>query len=240
MEIKPTLAWVMPMYGSIHRLVYESHMSAMGSLAKEGVIVTPKFVVVSNKMGLAGASNHITQAVIDLKPDYVFWTEMDMVLPSHTVTTLLKHAMEHNLDVLSGIYFLRGNGQPCLFKKVVEGSNFRYAHTPMITFPENALFEVGCPGVGCVLFKTNIFNKLKAPYWDDKEGECGQDMYFYTKLREAGIKVHADSTVICDQIDEDVPRLWTKLDYDKWLKSNEGGNNGFIHSSNKDIIPVKA
>ena len=241
MEIvkKPTLAWVMPMYGNIHRLVYESHMSAMGSLAKDGVVVTPKFVVVSNKMGLAAASNLITQSCINNKPDYVFWTEMDMVLPAHTVTTLLKHAIEHDISVLSGVYFLRGNGQPCLFKKVLDSSKFRYAHTPMLTFPENALFEVGCPGVGCVLFKTEVFDKLKQPYWDDKEGECGQDMYFYTKLREAGVKVYADSTVICDQIDEDVPRMWTKEDYKIWLESNDGGNNGFIHSDN-NFISVKA
>ena len=225
----------MPMYGNIHRLVYESHMSAMGSLAKEGIVVIPKFVVVSNKMGLAGASNYITEACLQTKPDYVFWTEMDMVLPSNTVTTLLKHAIEHDLDVLSGVYFLRGTGQPCLFKKVLDSPIHHFAHTPMVTFPENAIFEVGCPGVGCVLFKTSVFEKLSKPYWDDKEGECGQDIYFYTKLREAGVKVHADSTVICDQIDEDVPRLWTKHDYQKWLEKNEGGNNGFIHSDNNYI-----
>lgn len=233
------MAWVMPVYGPIHRLVYESHMAAMGALAKQGIVVEPKFVVVSNKMGLAGASNKITESVMDLKPDYIFWTEMDMILPSHTVTTLLKHATEHNLDVLSGIYFLRGNGQPCLYKKVVEGSAFKYAHTPMLTFPKDALFEVGCPGVGCVLFKTEVFNKIEAPYWDDKEGECGQDMYFYTNLRNAGVKVYADSTVICGQIDDDVPRLWDEKDYEVWLRSNEGENHGYIQGDTKDVISIK-
>lgn len=238
MAIKPsTLAWVMPVYGSIHRLVYESHMSAMGSLAKDGIVVIPKFVVVSNKMSLASASNAITSACIQNKPDYVFWTEMDMVLPSHAVTNLLKHAIDHNLEVVSGVYFLRGNGQPCLYKKVVEDTKYPYAHTPMITFPEKALFEVGCPGVGCVLFKTSVFEKLQEPYWDDQEGKCGQDMYFYTKLREAGVKVYADSTVICDQIDEDVPRLWGKKDYKEWLIANEGENHGFIHSTD-NCIPI--
>jgi len=232
---KPTLAWAMPMYGSVHRLVYESHMTAMGSLAKEGIVVTPKFVIVSNKMGLASASNKITQAILDQKPDYIFWTEMDMVLPAYTVTRLLKHAQQYNIDVLSGVYFLRGSGQPCLFKKVLEEKENPFYHTQMGTFPKNAIFEVGCPGVGCVLFKREVFEQLEFPYWDDRQGRCGQDIYFYTKLREKGIKVYADSSVICDQIDEDEPKLWTSKEYEEWLRKEGGHRSGFLQDDTKSI-----
>ena len=229
---KPTLAWVMPVYGNIHRTVYESHMAAMGNLAKNGVVATPKFVCVTNKMGLASASNAIVNAVLEVGCDYVFWTEMDMLLPSQGPITLLEHAIKYKLDVLSGVYFLRGSGQPCLFRKVVEVEN-PYAYTPFITYPNNAIFEVGCPGMGCVLFASSVFEQIAKPWFDDQEGMCGQDMYFYTKLRDKGIKIHADSTVVCGQIDEDEPKIWGLETYTEWAKGHS--SSGFVNSTVKTV-----
>lgn len=232
----PTLAWVMPVYGEIHRLVYESHMAAMGSLAKEGIVCTPKFVCVTNKMGLATASNMITDQILDLKPDYVFWTEMDMILPGHAVTTLLKHILKYDLKVLSGVYFLRGSGEPCLYRRIIGNKEHKYAHTRLATFPKNTIFPVGVPGVGCVMFKREIFEGLKKPIWDDQEGECGQDMFFYTNLADAGIQVYADSSVICEQIDTDEPQMWGEKQYNEWLKlvKDNGGGYGFLQCEADD------
>lgn len=240
-EKLPTLAWVMPVYGEIHRLVYESHMCAMGALAKEGLVVTPKFICVTNKMGLATASNMITDQILELKPDYVFWTEMDMILPSYTVTRLLKHIQQYDLKVLSGVYFLRGSGEPCLYRQCISNKEHKYAHTRMATFPKNSIFPVGVPGVGCVMFKREVFEGLKKPIWDDQEGECGQDMYFYTNLREKGIQVYADSSVICDQIDTDEPKMWGLSDYNKWLIAQEkqGGAYGFLHCADEHCIKLE-
>lgn len=237
MNEHPTLAWVMPVYGNIHRLVYESHMAALGSLVKDGITVIPKFVMVTNKMGLSSASNMIVKAVLELKPDYIFWTEMDMVLPSHSVRTLYKNMTTHNLDVLAGVYFLRGNGQPCLYKQIVWSKANPYSHTPIFTFPKNAIFQVGCPGMGCVLLKREVFEKLEEPWFDDQEKKCGTDMYFYHNLSEKGVKVYADSSVLCDQIDEDTPRVWGLEDYNKWILE-KGPKLGFIHSD-KNYIPVE-
>jgi hypothetical protein len=217
----PTVIFACPTYGPIHRRVYESHLAAVGGLAKEGIIVTPKSVVVTGKMGLASASNEIVRAALALKPDYVFWTEMDMVLNGDTIRTLLKHAIQYDLDVLAGIYPLRGSGQPCLYRRNNIKGHSRFAHTPLTNFPENAIFPLeGCPGVGCVLFKTSVFEKVAEPWWDDQEGKCGQDIYFYTMLNEAGVKVWVDSSVIVQQIDDDEPRLWTREDMHKWQIEN--------------------
>jgi hypothetical protein len=173
-------------------------------------------------MGLASASNAIVEAALQINTDYVFWTEMDMILPPHTIATLLKHAQQYDLPVLSGVYFLRGNAQPCLYRKSPHKGASRYAHTIMTVFPKDSLFPVDVPGVGCVLFKTEVFKKISKPWWDDQEGTCGQDMYFYTKCREAGIKVYADSTVICGQIDDDEPKMWDEAEYLKWRETHAG------------------
>jgi hypothetical protein len=227
-EKLPTLAFVTPTYGPIHRRVYESHLAAVGSLAKNGIICEPKSIIVTGKMGLASASNEIVRGLLATKPDYAMWVEQDMILPANSIVNLLEHAMKYDLDVLSGVYFLRGSGQPCLFRKLKTGAN-KYAHAQVTTFPKNSIFELkGTPGVGCVLFKTSIFEKLQEPWWDDQEGACGQDIYFYTHLLEAGVKVWVDSSVICDQIDDDEPKVWSTKDYDEWLKTHGGG--GFIHS----------
>lgn len=230
----PTLMFCTPTYGPVHRRVYESHLAAIGGLAKEGVIVEPKSVVVTGKMGLAAASNEIVRAAIALKPDYVFWTEMDMLLTGSTIRTLLKHAIKYDLDVLSGVYFLRGNGQPCLFRRNNMPGYSEYSHTPLTSFPENSIFQLeGTPGVGCVLFKTSVFEKIEEPWWDDQEGKCGQDIYFYTKLHKAGVKVWVDTSVIVDQQDEDEPRIWTKEDFKKWQADNL--HRGFLQDGTNAI-----
>lgn len=236
----PTLMFACPTYGPIHGRVYASHITAIGALAKDGYFVKPHIVTVTRKMGLAAASNEMVRIAIASKVDYIFWTEMDMVLPSDAITTLLKHAIKYNLDGVSGVYFLRGTSEPCLYLPMPHNwTENPYAHTRLSTFPKNALFPIGCPGVGCALFKRETFEKLDYPYWEDKSGPKGHgtDIYFYTKMREKGLQMWADSSVICDQIDEDEPTVYNLESYEKWLHS-EKSIGGFVYSGHDKVIQL--
>lgn len=236
----PTLMFACPTYGPIHGKVYASHLTAIGSLAKEGYVVKPHIVAVTRKMGLAAASNEITKVAIASNVDYIFWTEMDMLLPHYAITRLLKHAIQYDLDGVSGVYFLRGSSEPCLYVPLPESwIDNPFAHSRLTTFPENSLFKIGCPGVGCALFKREVFEKLTYPYWADKPGEQGHgtDIYFYTKMREAGMQMWADSSVICGQIDDDEPTEYNVDTYMKWLHSDQI-KGGFIFSANDKAIKL--
>ena len=150
-------------------------------------------------------------------PDFthIFMTEMDMILPPDTITKLL--ALDK--DMASGLYFLRsdiqaGRGQPCLYKKAplreatdqAKRSFNPYYHTPVTLFNKNDPFQVDCAGLGCVLFKREVFEKLEYPWFDLKAGTdvkigYGSDMYFYHHARKAGFELWVDPSVQCKQID---------------------------------------
>jgi len=236
----PTLMFACPTYGPIHGRVYASHLTVLGSLAKEGYVVKPHVVAVTRKMGLAAASNELVKVAIASNVDYIFWTEQDMILPADAITKLLKHAIQYNLDGVSGVYFLRGSSEPCLYLPLPNNwVDNKYAHTRLSTFPPNALFKIGCPGVGCALFKRETFEKLEFPYWEDKAGTLGHgtDIYFYTKMREAGMQMWADSSVICDQIDEDEPTTYNLESYTKWLNSDQS-KGGFVYNGHDTVIQL--
>lgn len=229
LDSRPTVMFAMPHYGiAIHRLVYESHLAAVAHATNEGIGIRYSSIGVTNKMNLAAAQNGLIEYALAMKPDFVFITEQDMIIPNRSITHLMQQAIDNNLDIVSGVYFLRGSGEPCLYTKDLRKDDGQYGHSPMLTFPKDKLFEVGCCGFGCVLMRTSIFEKLDKPWFDDQEGKHGTDMYFYANTRRKGFKVWADSSLLVDQIDEDEPRMWGYADYKKWLKKKGGHRAGFI------------
>ena len=175
-------------------------------------------------------------------PDFthLFFTEMDMILPHDCIVKLL--ALDK--DMVSGVYFLRSNlqaarGQPCLYKKAtaveaargIKKESSPYMHSPVSLFPQEKPFRVDCAGLGCVLFKREVFEKLPYPWFDLKAGAedkigYGSDMYFYTHARRHGLELWIDPTVQCGQIDY----YETDISDYKWQLDNNPGfaSRGFI------------
>ena len=147
------------------------------------------------------AENGLVQDFLaDPSYTHLFFTEMDMILPPETLPTLL--ALDK--PIASGIYFLRnGRGQPCLFQKVLTSRDNPYVFSPVSAFPTDRPFRVDHTGLGCVLFKREVFEhpKMVYPWFDLAATKYGSDMYFFTNVKEAGIEVWADPSVRCSQID---------------------------------------
>jgi len=182
-------------------------------------------------------------------PDFthIFMTEMDMILPPDTITKLL--ALDK--DMASGLYFLRsgiqaGRGQPCIYKKasVVEASKQAlraanpYYHTPITLFNTEGPFQVDCAGLGCLLVKRHVFEKLEYPWFDLKAGTdikigYGSDMYFYHHAKNAGFELWVDPSVQCKQIDY----YETDIEDYKWQLDNNPNfaKAGFIVGTKKDL-----
>ena len=178
------------------------------------------------KIGAAGISDRQythsaqNQLVADFLDDpeltHLFMTEMDMILPADTLIKLI----ELDKSVAAGIYFLRnGRGQPCLYQKVLTSKANPWVHSPVTAFPMTEPFRVDNPGLGCVLFQRDVFAKLEEPYFDLKAKNYGSDMYFFSKVKWAGVEVWAHPGVMCDQIDYKVE---TFADYAKRLKEEPG------------------
>ncbi len=199
---------------------------------------------ITDRMYTMSAENRIVREFLAAEPamTHLFMTEADMVLPHDCIVKLA----ELDKDIASGVYFLRsdvaeGRGQPCLYKKAamiparVDKVNTQatspYAHTPITLFPQNEPFRVDCSGLGCVLIKRQVFEKLPEPWFNMNEGTNGKigfgsDIYFYKHAKDHGIELWVDPSVQPGQIDYYV----TDIEDYKWqLDNNPGfGAKGFI------------
>jgi len=124
-----------------------------------------------------------------INSDYVLWLDSDMVLPSTAAIRLL----EHNQDIVGCNYLKRTKPlKPVAYKNIEDWDSFL-----PLTIEEN-LVEVEGVGMGCILMKTEIFNKIKKPYFEFTYNEksddwLGEDFNLLKKLREVGYKVYIDT-----------------------------------------------
>lgn len=226
------VAWCIPNYGPIFSQVYASHLAAIAYASRtfhvERLGELP-MIGATDRMYITNACNRIVEEALQVDVTHIFWTESDMLLPKDVIPKLL-NLRKH---IASGVYFLRGgSGQPCLYKRTpTETKENPYLHTPITIYDERGPFRVDCPGMGCVLMETDIFRKIEKPWFDLKSNSAGkmdgygQDLYFYTKVRWAGIEVWVDPSVICDQIDTYIVGY---ADYRKRLMENKEPFGGFI------------
>lgn len=231
------VVWAMVAYGPFpYAPVYTSHMRAIAYASR---YFATQFVDGSCVRGAGSsdraythaAENQVVQDFLDI-PDatHIFMTEMDMILPDDILTKLV--ALD--VDAASGVYFLRnGNGQPCLYKKTVTPASNPYPYSPVSLFPTTQPFRLnGCPGLGCVLIKRHVFERMERPWFDLKErnprtGEgYGSDMYFWTNFRRAGFDVWVDPTADCCQIDYQIVGI---ADYYRRLREDpDFARQGYI------------
>ena len=68
------------------------------------------------------------------------------------------------------------------------------------------LIEIHGGGMGCILVKTHVFERLRYPWFDwvnysDKHrGMLSEDLFFCEKLRKAGIPRYVDTRVSCGHL----------------------------------------
>lgn len=196
-------------YGPLWAPAVSSWLACIAHTANNLVTMTTAGKIsgagITDRMYTHSAENTLVKDFLNI-PDatHLFFTEMDMLLPEDAILKLL----EMDVDIASGIYFLRnGGGQPCLYKKLITTKGNQYMHTPVSMFPQDEPFRIDCPGFGCVLFKRSVFETLAFPWFDLKEVGYGSDMFFYTNARNAGIEVWATPKVMCGQIDYTVVTL---------------------------------
>ena len=212
------VCWVMPTYGPIFSPVYSSHLLAIAYASRTMEVGEIAGVGATDRMYTHSAENFLVRGFLS-EPSWthLFMTESDMLLPKATLPKLL--ALDK--PIAAGLYFLRGgNGQPCLYYKTLTPADNPYPHAPVTAFPTERPFLLqpgggGCPGLGCVLIRREVFEAIEFPWFDLKESNYGSDMYFYTKVRQAKIEVWIDPTVRCDQIDYTIASF---ADYEKRLK----------------------
>lgn len=164
----------------------------------------------------ATARNRIAQMAIDKRKDYVLMVDNDVVIPKDA----LQNLCEENKEVVLGYYAHRDadniyRGRTCVCKMYDENGNlhFNYPLESEYTAEELAkLREEGKTtvrihggGMGCAFIRTDIFRRIKYPWYDwvnypNGKGMLSEDLYFCEKLKNKHIPIYTDVRVNCGHL----------------------------------------
>ena len=163
----------------------------------------------------AKARNRIANMAIDRKADYVLMVDNDVVLPKDALCNLLDGGKE----VVFGYCAHRGagniyDGMTTVFRLYDDNGNayFSYPKESMYSGQElkkfcedgNHKIQVHGAGTSCVIIKTDVFQKIKYPWFKwveyDKKRQLSEDLYFCSQCKKAKIPMFVDSRVSCGHI----------------------------------------
>lgn len=139
------------------------------------------------------ARNHAAQLAIEEKCSWLFFIDDDVVPPPDAFFKL----SAHKKDIVSGLYLRR-------HPPVVPCMQVNYKWVTTFSFP--ALLEVDFVGAGCLLISTEVFKKMKRPWFEwrcdrpdlPETERLSEDFAFCRDAKQAGYKVLVDTSVQCE------------------------------------------
>lgn len=191
--------------------IYPDTFKSIYDLNTSGNEVSFEFV---RGYDVATARNRIAQRALDLGVDYVLMVDNDVVLPDDALLNLISHGE----NVCLGYYAHRDTdniyrGRTCLCKLYDDkgAAYFNYPLESEYTAKElhdmadngEHIIRIHGGGMGCALIKTDVFKRLKYPWYDwvnyggKFRGMLSEDLFFCEGCRKAGIPIYADTRVNC-------------------------------------------
>lgn len=189
--------------------IYPDTFKAIYDLDTTGHDVSFEFV---RGYDCATARNKIAQMALDKDVDYVLMVDNDVVIPKDTLIDLL----DEPKDVCLGFYAHRDSdniyrGRTCVCKLTDENGNayFNYPLESEYTAEELAVsrengeykIHIHGGGMGCAFIKTNVFKKIRYPWYDwvnyKNCAMLSEDLYFCEQCKMHGIPIYTDSRVNC-------------------------------------------
>lgn len=166
--------------------------------------------------------------------DWILWVDSDIFLTSEILSSLWQSSDENKIPVISGIYFTSPSGETSMPEPYAtvyyEGKNGKLAYIHPL--PDNAIVECEYAGFGLLLMHKSVLKTMKQKFENKslfmeypglKEKFVGEDIMFFQKMKECGIKLHAHTGAVAKHIkrfyfDENYYKMYWKL------KEIEGAN----------------
>jgi hypothetical protein len=150
---------------------------------------------------LTESRNRLVAEAINWEADYMLWMDADHVFPRDVLVKLLSH----NLPVVGCNYARRFNPTaPTASAENDEGK------LELVWSPKEGVTEVAHLGLGLCLMDMRVFAAMDKHYegnfWPlfviepapNGISSIGEDVYFFKKIREAGIPIHCDHELSWD------------------------------------------
>jgi hypothetical protein len=133
--------------------------------------------------------------------DYLFCVDSDIVLPDDTLLKMVGW----DRDVVSGLYIQRIPGTHTI--EIYEENGYGgVSNIPWDNIKDHiGIKEIAACGFGCVLIKSEVLRAMEYPHFVyrsalDHAHTFSEDVYFCQKAREAGFKIWADTTILCEHV----------------------------------------
>jgi predicted SAM-dependent methyltransferase len=177
-----------PSFGMVSTYFMQGRMGQAMPLVSSAI---DKFVI---GKPIADARNEIVEFALSQGANYIYWLDDDVIPPPDAFLKMYKH----RVDIINGVYWSKSNPpMPLLFRNHFEG--------PYWDWHVGDLIEIDAAGSGLTLVKTDVYRKIKEPWYStDYASFPGvksappnntEDLYFYWKAREAGYKIWADTSI---------------------------------------------
>jgi len=145
----------------------------------------------------AHGRNQIIEQGLEHKCTHILFMDDDMVCKPNA----LKQLLEHDTDIVSGLYLSRAYPhQPLIFDIADEDGSCLYSY---LNGNESRLKEIVAAGFGFCLVKTDVFKKMENPWVRlgelDPQEWC-DDIGFFNRARAVGIKMYCDTECLLGHI----------------------------------------
>lgn len=201
-----------PTMGSIHPMLVSTLLRFSADANKKTKNLKLAFYFTHATSPVCRARNQIVKWFLEDRKNkgfkdftHILFIDSDTIPP----VDALKKLLLADKDVISGLTPILqqdpntgewGTIDNCFTKieEMDDGSKKTYA-----TVRNTGLQEIIKCGASCLLVKREVFEKLEKPYFkfifneDGSSTRQGEDLYFCTKVKEAGFEIWADTSVIC-------------------------------------------
>ena len=135
--------------------------------------------------------------------DYIMWIDSDIVFLPDDFFQLLAHQK----DIASGLYSMEGGRGFACVKDWDEVFYEKAGHFNFLTSQDIAgkseLFPVNYVGMGWMLVKKGVFEKIKYPWFEPLRKKIGsstefttEDVTFCHKAKDAGFQINIDPSIV--------------------------------------------
>ena len=156
-----------------------------------------------NGYGIDEKRNMIVRRLLShTKYTHVLMLDSDVVMPLDAIARML----EEDLDVVSGFYARKN--YPTLSCVVPRGSDLSTSMPMSDIAGEKSPFMVKAVGMGCVLIKRGVFEKVKSPWFKymvyEDRMTLSEDYNFCINCTVSGIDVYVHPRVRCGHVKKGV------------------------------------
>ena len=148
--------------------------------------------------GIAQARNALCRKAIDSKFDKLFMIDSDMIVPEDAIHNLL----DPDVPIVTGVARFKNDSRRApIFKYFQDetGSDaWKWDEIP------DGRFDIRSGGVACAMIDVELLRRMRRPWfvWEERANGTyvGEDIGFYEKLQDMGVRPQADGRVRCGHV----------------------------------------